>query len=199
MLKASEQTRPDVVQAREEWKEFQGDVCWERLVFLDESSAKTNMIQYYGRAPRGERCFDSAPCGHWNTTTMLSSIRLDGNTECVVFRGALNRDLFESYVEHVLAPSLRPGDIVIMDNLRAHQSSEVIEFIHARQAEVRFLPSYSPDLNPIEKMWSKVKQLLRVLKARTEDALFEAIGTALCLVTADDARGWFRSCGYGHA
>ena len=130
---------------------------------------------------------------------MLSSIRLDGSTECVVFRGALNRDLFESYVEHVLAPSLRPGDIVIMDNLRAHQSSEVIEFIHARQAEVRFLPSYSPDLNPIEKMWSKVKQLLRVLKARTEDALFEAIGTALCLVTADDARGWFRSCGYGHA
>ena len=102
-------------------------------------------------------------------------------------------------MEHVLAPSLRPGDIVIMDNLRAHQSSEVIDLIHARQAEVRFLPSYSPDLNPIEKMWSKVKQLLRVLKARTEDALFEAIGTALCLVTADDARGWFRSCGYGHA
>ena len=131
--------------------------------------------------------------------TMLSSIRLDGNTECVVFRGALNRDLFESYVEHMLAPSLRPGDIVIMDNLRAHQSSEVIEFIHARQGEVRFLPSYIPDLNPIEKMWSKVKQLLRVLRARTEDALFEAIGTALCLVTADDARGWFRSCGYGHA
>lgn len=157
------------------------------------------MIQYYGRAPRGERCFDSAPCGQWNTMTMLSSIRLDGNTECVVFRGALNRDLFESYVEHMLAPSLRPGDIVIMDNLRAHQSSEVIEFIHARHAEVRFLPSYSPDLNPIEKMWSKVKQLLRVLKARTEDALFEAIGTALCLVTAADARGWFRSCGYGHA
>ena len=157
------------------------------------------MIQYYGRAPRGERCFDSAPCGQWNTMTMLSSIRLDGNTECVVFRGALNRDLFESYVEHMLAPSLRPGDIVIMDNLRAHQSSEVIEFIHARHAEVRFLPSYSPDLNPIEKMWSKVKQLLRVLKARTEDALFEAIGTAFCLVTAADARGWFRSCGYGHA
>ena len=153
------------------------------------------MIQYYGRAPKGERCFDSAPCGHWNTTTMLSSIRLDGNTECIVFRGALNKELFEFYVEHVLAPSLRPGYIVIMDNLRSHQSSKVIDIIHTRHAEVRFLPPYSPDFNPIEKMWSKVKQCLRILKARTEDALFEAIGTALCLVTADDAQGWFRFCG----
>ena len=157
------------------------------------------MIQYYGRAPKGERCFDAAPCGHWNTTTMLSSIHFDGNTESIVFRGALNKDLFESYVEHVLAPSLRPGDIVIMDNLRAHKSPRVVDLIRARQAEVRFLPPYSPHLNPIEKMWSKVKQCLRALKARTENALFEAIGTALCLVTADDAQGWFRSCGYGHA
>ena len=110
------------------------------------------MIQYYGRAPKGERCFDAAPCGHWNTTTMLSSIHFDGNTESIVFRGALNKDLFESYVEHVLAPSLRPGDIVIMDNLRAHKSPRVVDLIHARQAEVRFLPPYSPHLNPIEKM-----------------------------------------------
>ena len=168
----------------------------ERLVFLDESAAKTNMIRLYGRAERGERCVDATPFGHWNTTTMLSSIRLDGSTECIVFPGALNKKLFETYVEHVLSPSLHPGDIVVMDNLHAHQSSKVVEFIQARQSEVRFLPPYSPDLNPIEKMWSKVKEFLRTLQVRTENALFEAIGTALCHVTADDAQGWFHSCGY---
>ena len=168
----------------------------ERLVFLDESAAKTNMIRLYGRAERGKRCVDATPFGHWNTTTMLSSIRLDGSTECIVFPGALNKELFESYVEHMLAPSLSPGDIVIMDNLHAHQSSKVVELIQARQAEVRFLPPYSPDLNPIEKMWSKVKEFLRALQVRTENALFEAIGAALCHVTADDAQGWFHSCGY---
>ena len=115
----------------------------ERLVFLDESAAKTNMIRLYGRAERGERCVDATPFGHWNTTTMLSSIRLDGSTECIVFPGALNKKLFETYVEHVLSPSLHPGDIVVMDNLHAHQSSKVVEFIQARQAEVRFLPPYT--------------------------------------------------------
>ena len=125
----------------------------ERLVFLDESAAKTNMIRLYGRSERGERCVDATPFGHWKTTSMLSSIRFDGSTECIVFPGALNKELFESYVvEHMLAPSLHPGDIVIMDNLHAHQSSQGVEFIQARQAEVRFLPPYSPDLNPIEKM-----------------------------------------------
>ena len=168
----------------------------EHLVFLDESGAKTNMIRLYGRAEKGERCVDATPFGHWNTTTMLSSIRLDGSTECIVFPGALDKELFESYVEQMLAPSLRPGDIVIMDNLRAHQSSKVVELIQGRQAEVRFLPPYSPDLNPIEKMWSKVKEFLRALQVRTENALFEAIGAALCHVTADDARGWFHACGY---
>ena len=98
---------------------------------------------------------------------MLSSIRLDGSTECIVFPGALNKKLFETYVEHVLSPSLHPGDIVVMDNLHAHQSSKVVEFIQTRQAEVRFLPPYSPDLNPIEKMWSKVKEFLRTLQVRT--------------------------------
>lgn len=157
------------------------------------------MIPFYGRAAKGERCFDATPFGHWHTTTMLSSIRLDGSTECMVFSGALNRKLFESYVEHMLAPTLRPGDIVVMDNLRAHKSSKVVDLIQARHAEVRFLPPYSPDLNPIEKMWSKVKQFLRAAQARTENALFEAIGAALRHVTAGDAHGWFRSCGYGQA
>ena len=100
-------------------------------MFLDESSAKTNMIRLYGRSAKGVRCVDATPFGHWNTTTMLSSIRLDGSTECVVFPGALDKELFESYVEHMLAPSLYPGDIVVMDNLRAHQSSKVVELIQA--------------------------------------------------------------------
>ena len=127
---------------------------------------------------------------------MLSSIRSDGHTESIVFKGALNKEIFEAYVKKVLAPSLRPGDIVVMDNLSAHKSQKVEEIINSCHAELRFLPPYSPDLNPIEKMWSKVKQILRGLMARAEESLFAAIGTALSQVTAADARGWYGSCGY---
>ena len=153
------------------------------------------MIRLYGRSIRGQRCFDTAP-HKWKTITMLSSIRSDGHTEAIVFKGALNRDIFEVYVEKVLAPSLRPGDIVVMDNLSAHKSQKVEEIINACHAELRFLPPYSPDLNPIENMWSKVKQILRGLMARAEESLFAAIGTALSRVTAADACGWYGSCGY---
>ena len=127
---------------------------------------------------------------------MLSSIRSDGHTESIVFKGALNNEIFKSYVEKVLAPSLRPGDIVVMDNLSAHKSQKVEEIINSCHADLRFLPPYSPDLNPIEKMWSKVKQILRCLMARAEESLFVAIGLALSQVTAADARGWYGSCGY---
>ena len=128
--------------------------------------------------------------------TMLSSIRLDGHTESIVFKGALNRGIFEVYVEEVVAPSLRPGDIVVMDNLSAHKSQKVKDIIKSCDAELRFLPPYSPDFNPIEKMWSKVKQILRGLMARAQEELFTAIGTALSQVTAADACGWYGSCGY---
>lgn len=127
---------------------------------------------------------------------MLSSIRSDGHTESIVFKGALNNEIFKSYVEKVLAPSLRPGDIVVMDNLSAHKSQKVEEIINSCHADLRFLPPYSPDLNPIEKMWSKVKQILRGLMARAEESLSVAIGLALSQVTAADARGWYGSCGY---
>ena len=127
---------------------------------------------------------------------MLSSIRSDGHTESIVFKGALNKDIFEAYVKKVLAPSLRPGDIVVMDNLSVHKSQKVEEIINSCHAELLFLPPYSPDLNPIEKMWSKVKQILRGLMARAEESLFAAIGTALSQVTAADACGWYGSCGY---
>jgi transposase len=166
------------------------------LIFLDESGVKTNMTRLYGRSFQGERCYDSAPNGHWATVTILSSIRLDGKTESVVFDGAVDRKMFDEYVKSILAPALRPGDIVIMDNLSVHQSQNADEAIKKKQAEIMFLPAYSPDLNPIEKMWSKIKQILRGIKARNHEALFSGVGKALSLVSANDAQGWFKSCGY---
>ena len=195
-LKASEQEREEIAKSRDEWREFQRTVDAHHVIFLDESGLKTNMTRLYGRAHGGNRCLDSAPCGHWETVTILSSIRLDGKTESLVFEGAVDRKMFDAYIKEVLAPTLRPGDIVVMDNLSAHKSQEACGAIRKRQAEVLFLPAYSPDFNPIEKMWSKVKQILRGIKARTEEELFAATATALNAVTADDALGWFDSCGY---
>ena len=127
---------------------------------------------------------------------MLSSIRLDGKTESVLFEGAVDRKMFEAYIEQILGPSLRPGDIVIMDNLASHKSQVAQEFVESLSASFLFLPAYSPDFNPIEKMWSKIKQILRSLQARTREELFDAIAKALNMVTAVDAQGWFASCGY---
>ena len=128
--------------------------------------------------------------------TVLSSIRLDGTTESVVFKGAVDRKMFDEYIKTILAPSLRPGDIVIMDNLSVHKSESAYNYIKKEQAERLFLPAYSPDLNPIEKMWSKVKQILRGIKAGTHEELFTGVGRALDRVSANDAQGWFKSCGY---
>jgi transposase len=195
-LRASELDREDIIESRNEWKEFQDSVEPSRLVFLDESGLKTNMTKLYGRAFQGARCHDVAPCGHWETTTILSTIRLDGTTESVLFGGAVDGKMFEEYIKEILAPQLRPGDILIMDNLRAHKSALVMEIVQAQHADIKFLPAYSPDLNPIEKMWSKLKQILRGLKPRTSQELFHDTGTALNMISADDAQGWFESCGY---
>ena len=165
-------------------------------MFLDESGAKTNLTRLRGRAPRGQRVYDSAPHGHWHVTTMLSSVRLDGSTACMVIEGATDTEVFLAYVENVLVPSLRPGDIVVMDNLAPHKSPAVAQAIRTAGADTWFLPPYSPDFNPIEKMWSKVKEALRAFAARTQDDLVEAIAKALRLVTSSDAQGWFTSCGY---
>jgi transposase len=188
--------REDIVQSRSEWEEFQRFVDPSCLVFLDESGLKTNMTRLYGRAYKGARCHDAAPCGHWETVTILSSVRLDGTTQSVLFDGAVDRKMFDEYIKEILAPQLRPGDIVIMDNLNAHKSADALKVVQACQAEIRFLPAYSPDLNPIEKMWSKVKQILRGMKPRTNEELFWSTGAALGMVTASDAQGWFESCGY---
>jgi transposase len=154
------------------------------------------MTRLCGRAPKGERVQARAPGGHWHTTTMISSIRLNGSTACMALEGTTDTESFRAYVDAVLLPTLQPGDIVIMDNLSPHKSDPTLALIAQAGARVRFLPAYSPDLNPIEKMWSKVKGLLRGAEARTPADLITAIGQALARVTPQDALGWFASCGY---
>jgi transposase len=165
-------------------------------VFYDESGAKTNMTRRYGRTLDGGRLVDAVPHGHWSTTSLLSSFRLDGSNAAMTLPGATDRLAFDAYVEQVLAPTLRTGDIVVMDNLAPHQSPHAAERIRKAGADLWFLPPYSPDLNPIEKMWSKVKAHLRRAKARTTEALDRAVAEALKSVTASDASGWFKLCGY---
>ena len=138
----------------------------------------------------------SAPHGHWQTTTLISSIRLDGSTACMAIEGATDTEVFQAYVRTTLCPALRPGDIVVMDNLSPHKNEGTLGLIEAMGATVSFLPAYSPDLNPIEKMWSKVKQSLHSAEARTVEALTAAVAAALGTVTRQDAINWFASCGY---
>lgn len=154
------------------------------------------MTRLRGRAVRGERVYDSAPGGHWCTTTMISSIRLDGSTACMTIEGPTTTEVFGAYVEHVLIPSLKPGDMVVLDNLSPHKDSKAIRLVEEAGARVVFLPAYSPDFNPIEKMWSKIKEWLRATKARTQESLETAIAEALQQITPRDAVNWFASCGY---
>jgi len=154
------------------------------------------MTRLRGRAMRGQRVRASCPQGHWQTMTMISSIRLDGSTACMTIEGATDTEVFRVFVSRVLCPTLRPGDMVVMDNLSPHKSEPTLSLIAQAGAQILFLPAYSPDLNPIEKMWSKVKTLLRSAEARTQQGLVQAIGSALELVTRQDAMNWFASCGY---
>jgi transposase len=167
-----------------------------RFRFIDESGAKTNMTRLCGRCKGGERLLDAAPHGHWETTTMIGCLGGDGSTALMVIEGPTDAAVFRAYIKHVLVPTLRPGEIVALDNLSSHKGPEIREMIEAVGAELWYLPPYSPDLNPIEKMWSKVKELLRGYKARSPEELYRAIRRALKQVTAQDAAGWFESCGY---
>ena len=163
---------------------------------LDETWATTTLDRTYGRAPRGVRVDGPVPHGHWKVFTLTAAVRLGGVGACLAFEGATNGACFEAYVGECLAPTLRPGDIVVMDNLACHKTAEVGRLIRAAGAEVRYLPPYSPDLSPIEKLFSKLKGLLRSAAARTVDALIDALGTALRAVTPADIAGWFTHCGY---
>jgi transposase len=166
------------------------------LIFLDESGAKTNLTRLCGRAPKGQRVHAKTPHGHWQTTTMIGSIRLDGSTACMTIEGATDAEVFQAYLREVLGPMLRPGDVVILDNLSPHKSDRTRALIAQAGAQVLFLPAYSPDLNPIENMWSKVKNYLRSAEARTPSALLKTIAAALQSVTRQDAMNWFAHCGY---
>ena len=154
------------------------------------------MTRLRGRARRGQRVHARAPAGHWQTTTLISSIRLDGSTACMAIVGATDTEVFRAYVREVLCPTRRPGDLVVMDNLSPHKNDLTLGLIEQAGAGVAFLPAYSPDFNPIEKMWSKVKQSLRSAEARTAESLATAIAAALRAVTRQDAVNWFASCGY---
>jgi transposase len=154
------------------------------------------MTRLRGRAQRGQRVHASCPQGHWHTTTLIGAVRVDGSTACMAIEGATDTEVFQAYVRQVLCPTLRSGDVVIMDNLSPHKSEPTLLLMEQAGAQVLFLPAYSPDLNPIEKMWSKVKACLRSAEARTQPALIQAIAAALASITRQDAINWFASCGY---
>jgi len=198
-LIAAEQDRPGVIERRRNFTIARRLVDRRSLVFLDESGAKTNMTRLYGRAPIGQRCVDCTPHSHWQTMAMLSAIRLDGVIQdaTVVLDGPMDAVTFLAYTQQCLAPSLCPGDIVIMDNLSSHKVIGVREAIEDAGADLWYLPPYSPDLNPIEKLWSKVKAWLRRVGARTFETLTHAIADALRAVQMDECSNYFNSCGYG--
>ena len=168
-----------------------------RLVFVDEMGTNISLSPLYAWAPKGERAHCSVPRNRGPNTTVLSSMTLEGMGPSLVVEGATTSEVFETYVEQVLAPTLRSGQVVVMDNLNAHKGERIKELIEERGCELVYLPPYSPDFNPIEEAFSKIKRLLRKIEARTREALVEAIGAAISAVTANDARGFFEHCGYG--
>ena len=196
---AAEQDRPDVLRRREAWFEGQLDLDPARLVFIDETWASTNMARTRGRAPRGQRLRAAVPHGHWKTTTFVAGLRQDGIVAPFVLDGPINRDAFETYVARVLVPELRPGDVVIMDNLSSHKGPRVREMIEAAGASLRYLPPYSPDFNPIENAFAKLKALLRKAAERTVGALWDRIGILLDAFTPAECANYFTAAGYDAA
>ena len=196
MVHASKRDRADVKVRRAIWSKMQGSMDAVSLVFLDESGVDTNLTRRYRRA-KGKECVkDSVPLNTPKTTTILSSVRVDGTTVSKFFLGSMNGDLFLDYIQHDLVPTLHTGDLVIMDNLRCHKVRGVKEAIEQIGAQVLYLPPYSPDFNPIEMMWSKMKAILRKIKACTVDALLEALPCVFQSVSVRDIIGWFHESGY---
>jgi transposase len=193
---AGERDRPDVARRRAQWVQYQNKIAPERLVFIDETWTKTNMAPLRGWAPLGTRLKAKVPHGHWKTTTFLAALRHDRIDAPWLVNGPIDGESFQAYVEKVLAPTLRPGDIVIMDNLGSHKGKAVRRLIRAAGAKLIFLPKYSPDLNPIEQVFAKLKHLLRKIAALTVDDVCAAIGQILGAFTPDECTNYFRNSGY---
>ena len=193
---ASEQQRPDVLARRHAWFDGQLDLDLERLIFIDETGANTKMARLRGRAARGERCRASVPHGHWKTTTFTAGLRLSGMMAPMVLDGAMHGLAFKAYVEQVLVPELKPGDIVIMDNLPAHKVKGVREAIEGAKARLLYLPPYSPDFNPIEMAFSKLKALIRKAAPRTVDELLATLGSIVGRFNQNECINYFAAAGY---
>jgi transposase len=185
-----------VARARRRWIRQQHLLDTTALVFLDETATSTNMVRVCGRCPRGERLVGYAPHGHWKTMTLVAGLRCDGMVAPLVVDGAINGATFLAYVEQCLAPTLAPGDIVVMDNLAAHKVAGVAEAIEAVGAKLGYLPQYSPDLNPIEKAFSKIKALLRKAAERTVPALRRRIAKLLAKLSAEECTNFITNAGY---
>jgi transposase len=195
-LFATEQDRPDVARRRARWKAYQGRLDPARLVFIDETWAKTNMTRLRGWAPRGDRLLGKVPHGNWRTLTFLAALRCDRIDAPCVIDGPINGDSFRAYVEQLLLPTLRPGDIVIIDNLGSHKAKAIRRALRAVGAKLFFLPPYSPDLNPIEQVFAKLKTLLRKAAERTVEATWKRIGSLLQHFTPQECTNYFRNAGY---
>ena len=184
--------------ARSAWRERVRELDPNKLVFVDECGTNISLTTLYGRAPKGERALGKAPRNWGKNLTLIASLALDGlSQQNMIVEGATDTRAFETYVEHFLYANLKKGQVVIMDNLSAHKGERIRTLIESKGAHLLFLPSYSPDFNPIEGAFSKLKNSLRKAKARTRESLLEAIGVALDAITVQDAEGWFRHCGYG--
>jgi len=191
-LHAQERDTEENRKRREEFVEVIGRIDLDRLIFLDESGVSTQMTRLYARCTGGARIHETTPDGRWKILTILGAISTRGMIATMTIEAATDREIFLAYLDEVLCPNLRPGDVVVMDNLSSHKVTGVRERIEAAGAQLLYLPPYSPDLNPIEKAWAKLKQLLRAAKARTKEALDQAIAQKLPLLTAEDAKAWFR-------
>jgi transposase len=183
-------------EARAAWREQQKQLDARQLVVIDECGSNISLTPLYARAPKGSRAYGSVPRNRGTNTTLIAALTFAGMGESMIIEGSTTTVVFEKYVEEILAPSLRAGQIVIMDNLAAHKSAKVEHLIEARGCQLLFLPGYSPDFSPIEETFSKLKTYLRRAGARTREALQEALCQALLTVTTPDAQGWFRHCGY---
>jgi transposase len=192
-LHAAERDSEENLRRREVFLDRIRSVAPERLIFLDESGVSTQMTRRYARAPRGVRVHETTPEGNWKILTILGAMSLRGMIATMTVEAATDADIFLAYLDHVLCPALQSGDVVIMDNLSSHKVAGVRERIEAAGAELLYLPPYSPDLNPIEKAWAKLKHLLRTAKARTAEALQQAIAELLPTIRPQDAEAWFRT------